>query len=66
MDPQQRLLLLTSAHALEHAGWVPRATPSSNPERTGVYVGAATHDYALNLRREVDVYYSTGGLHPLL
>ena len=60
MDPQQRLLLRTAYEALENAGYVPYATPTFNPERMGCYVGAATNDYVLNLRKDVDLHYSTG------
>lgn len=62
MDPQQRLLLHAAYQALEDAGYVPGATPTFLPERVGCYVGAATHDYAQNLREDIDVYYSTGML----
>lgn len=60
MDPQQRVLLRVAFHALENAGYVPHATPSSNPDEFGCYVGAATNDYVQNLRHEVDVHYTTG------
>ena len=60
MDPQQRLLLQISYHALENAGYVPNATQSFDPDTFAVYVGVATNDYVLNLRKDIDVYYSTG------
>ncbi|KAJ7439083.1 putative polyketide synthase [Mycena latifolia] len=66
MDPQQRVLLHAAHAALEDAGYVPRATPSSDPARFGVYIGAATSDYVQNLREEIDVYYSTGTLRAFL
>lgn len=60
MDPQQRILLHTAYEALENSGYVPGATPTSNPDTFGCYIGAATHDYLQNLRNEIDVYYSPG------
>ena len=46
MDPQQRMLLETSWQALEHAGIDPTALRRGNG---GVYVGASSIDYALEL-----------------
>ncbi len=60
MDPQQRVLLQTSYHALENAGYVPNSTPTFDPATFGTYVGAATNDYIQNLRKNIDVYYTTG------
>jgi len=65
MDPQMRVLLRTAYEALEDSGYVPNASRSFNPDTFGCYVGAATGDYVLNLRNEIDVYYSTGKGHPL-
>ncbi|KAI0685572.1 beta-ketoacyl synthase [Cytidiella melzeri] len=66
MDPQQRLLLHVSHHALENAGYVPGSTQSFDPDTFAVYVGVATNDYALNLRKDVDVYYTTGTMNSFL
>ena len=60
MDPQQRLLLHTAYEALEDAGYVLNATPSFQQATFGCYVGAATHDYAQNLKDSINVYYNTG------
>lgn len=62
MDPQQRMLLQVAYHALEDAGYVPYGTPTFNPETFGCFIGASTHDYAQNLRNDIDIYYSTGQL----
>ncbi|MGW6455147.1 SDR family NAD(P)-dependent oxidoreductase [Streptomyces sp. NPDC055078] len=43
MDPQQRLFLETGWHALEDAGYDPRALAG---RRAGVFVGASLYDYA--------------------
>lgn len=60
MSPQQRLLLHATYEAMEDAGYVPHATPTFDPDSFGVFVGVATNDYALNLKDDIDVYYSTG------
>ncbi|KAF7977208.1 hypothetical protein HWV62_4469 [Athelia sp. TMB] len=66
MDPQQRVLLHVAYEALENAGYVPDSTPSWQRDSIGCYVGAATRDYAHNLRSDIDVYYSTGTLAAFL
>ncbi|KAI8970630.1 ketoacyl-synt-domain-containing protein [Trametes punicea] len=66
MDPQQRMLLKVAYKALEHAGYCPNATPSFNPDTFATFVGVATNDYVLNLRNDIDVYYSTGTLQAFL
>ncbi|KAI0763986.1 hypothetical protein BD413DRAFT_680576 [Trametes elegans] len=48
------------------ARYCPNATPSSDPGSFGAFVGVATHDYVHNLKREIDVYYSTGTLQAFL
>lgn len=60
MDPQQRILLQVGYQALENAGYVPNTTSTFNPDTFGCFIGAATHDYAHNLRNDIDIYYSTG------
>lgn len=63
MDPQQRVLLHVAYEALEDAGYVPEATETFQREGFGCYVGVATDDYVVNLKDEVDIYYSTGAFH---
>lgn len=64
MDPQARVLLHMAYEALEDAGYVPNATPSFASESFGCYLGAAGVDYVQNLRKDIDVYYSTGNRLP--
>ncbi|KAG1780668.1 thiolase-like protein [Suillus placidus] len=66
MDPQQRNLLHTAHDALENAGYVADATPSFQRDTFGCFIGTATHDYADNLRKNIDVHYSTGTLKAFL
>ncbi|KZP30156.1 putative polyketide synthase [Athelia psychrophila] len=66
MDPQQRILLQVAYAALENAGYIPDSTPSFQRDSIGCFVGAATKDYAQNLRSDIDVYYSTGTLAAFL
>ncbi|OCH84111.1 ketoacyl-synt-domain-containing protein [Obba rivulosa] len=66
MDPQQRVLLHIAKHALDDAGFVPRATRCADPRGVGVFVGAATGDYVENLREDIDAFYSTGTLRSFL
>ncbi|KAM0344911.1 hypothetical protein ACHAPU_007044 [Fusarium lateritium] len=62
MDPQQRILLHAAQEALEDAGYVPDATPSSQRATTGCYIGLATGDYTDNLRNDIDTFYPPGTL----
>ncbi|MFI8356845.1 SDR family NAD(P)-dependent oxidoreductase [Streptomyces cyaneofuscatus] len=66
MDPQQRLFLQTAYRAVEEAGYRP-SDLSAN--RTGLFVGVATHEY-YDLLREAGVpteaYTTTGLFHAIL
>ena len=49
MDPQQRVFLEVCWHAIEHAGYAPKALAGS---RCGVFAGCAAGDYHLLFPRE--------------
>ncbi|UNI24282.1 Noranthrone synthase [Purpureocillium takamizusanense] len=62
MDPAQRLSLMTSYEAMENAGIVPGATPSTRVDRIGCYLGTTASDYMeSNLSQDVNTFYITGG-----
>lgn len=57
-DPQQRLALVTAYEALEMAGYVPNATPSTQLDRVGTFYGQTTDDYKdLNTSQDISTYY---------
>ncbi|KAF5309598.1 hypothetical protein D9611_013960 [Ephemerocybe angulata] len=66
MDPQQRLLLHVAYEALEDAGYIPHSSPSADPDHFGVYIGAATSDYAQNARDDIDIHYVSGTISAFL
>jgi iterative type I PKS product template protein len=45
IDPAQRLALMTAYEAIERAGIVPDATPSTRPDRVGVFYGVTSNDW---------------------
>jgi acyl transferase domain-containing protein len=62
-DPQQRLFMQVAWHAVEDAGHRPGALRGS---RTGVFVGATSHDYTLHLfraGRHLDAHAINGNAH---
>ncbi|OLF09647.1 hypothetical protein BLA60_17775 [Actinophytocola xinjiangensis] len=66
MDPQQRLFLETAYKAVEEAGYRPSDLAKG---RTGLFVGAASHDYYDLLREAgvpVEAFTSTGMFHAIL
>ncbi|KAJ0420671.1 beta-ketoacyl synthase [Aspergillus carlsbadensis] len=61
VDPAQRLSLMTAYEAMENAGMVPDATPSTQRDRVGVFVGSTSNDWGeTNSSQNVDTYYIPG------
>ncbi|RDW67205.1 type I polyketide synthase [Aspergillus mulundensis] len=61
VDPAQRLALLTTYEAMENAGMVPDATPSTQRSRVGVFFGITSNDWSeTNASQDVDTYYIPG------
>lgn len=61
-DPGQRLALLTAYEALEMAGFVPDATPSSQRDRVGMFYGMTSDDWReVNSGQNVGTYFIPGG-----
>ncbi|KAJ5347272.1 hypothetical protein MYU51_004319 [Penicillium brevicompactum] len=61
VDPAQRLSLMTAYEAMENAGMVPDATPSTQRDRVGVFVGSTSNDWGeTNSSQDVDTYYIPG------
>lgn len=62
IDPAQRLGLLTAYEAIEHAGIVPGATPSTQKDRVGVFYGVTSNDWMeTNSAQNIDAYFIPGG-----
>lgn len=62
MDPAQRLALMCAYEALEMAGIVADATPSTMKSRVGVFIGATSNDWCeTNSAQDVDFYFIPGG-----
>jgi len=60
-DPAQRLSLLTAYEAIENAGLVPDATPSTQRDRVGVFYGATSNDWGeTNSSQNIDTYNIPG------
>ncbi|KAF2703807.1 putative polyketide synthase [Pleomassaria siparia CBS 279.74] len=61
VDPAQRLSLMTAYEAIESAGIVPDATPSTQRERVGVFYGVTSNDWGeTNSSQDIDTYYIPG------
>ena len=62
MEPAQRLALMTAYEAIEQSGIVPDATPSTRPDRVGVYYGVTSSDwFETNSAQNIDTYFIPGG-----
>lgn len=62
VDPAQRLALLTAYEAIEQAGIVPDATPSTQKDRVGVFYGMTSNDWCeTNSAQDIDTYFIPGG-----
>ncbi|KAL2170142.1 hypothetical protein VTG60DRAFT_5164 [Thermothelomyces hinnuleus] len=62
IDPAQRLALMTAYEAIEKAGIVPGATPSTRHDRVGVFYGVTSNDWMeTNSAQNIDTYFIPGG-----
>ncbi|GAB1312815.1 fusarubin cluster-polyketide synthase [Madurella fahalii] len=62
IDPAQRLALMTAYEAIEQAGLVPGATPSTRHDRVGVFYGVTSNDWMeTNSAQNIDTYFIPGG-----
>ncbi|KAI2607013.1 ketoacyl-synt-domain-containing protein [Hypoxylon fragiforme] len=62
IDPAQRIALMTAYEAIEQAGIVPDATPSTRRDRVGVFYGVTSMDWMeTNSAQNVDTYFIPGG-----
>jgi acyl transferase domain-containing protein len=62
IDPAQRLALMTAYEAIEQAGIVPDATPSTRRDRVGVFYGITSNDWLeTNSAQDIDTYFIPGG-----
>ncbi|KAL4758755.1 ketoacyl-synt-domain-containing protein [Aspergillus foveolatus] len=62
IDPAQRLALMTAYEAIEQAGIVSDATPSTRRDRVGVFYGVTSNDWMeTNSAQDIDTYFIPGG-----
>ncbi|KZF26353.1 polyketide synthase [Xylona heveae TC161] len=62
VDPAQRIALLTAYEAIEQAGLVPDATPSTQKDRVGIFYGVTSNDWMeTNSAQDIDTYFIPGG-----
>ncbi|KAL1963600.1 hypothetical protein VTN77DRAFT_8045 [Rasamsonia byssochlamydoides] len=62
VDPASRIALMTAYEAMEQAGMVPGATPSTKTDRVGVFYGVSSNDWMeINSAQNIDTYFIPGG-----
>ncbi|KAH8585728.1 conidial yellow pigment biosynthesis polyketide synthase [Bisporella sp. PMI_857] len=62
VDPAQRIALMTGYEAIEQAGIVPDATPSTRKDRVGIFYGVTSNDWMeTNSAQNIDTYFIPGG-----
>ncbi|KAG6995597.1 hypothetical protein G7Y79_00044g080680 [Physcia stellaris] len=62
IDPAQRLALMTAYEAVEQAGIISDATPSTRRDRVGVFYGVTSNDWMeTNSAQDIDTYFIPGG-----
>ncbi|KAI0017593.1 ketoacyl-synt-domain-containing protein [Xylariomycetidae sp. FL0641] len=62
IDPAQRIALMTAYEAIEQAGIIPDATPSTRRDRVGVFYGVTSMDWMeTNSAQNVDFAFIPGG-----
>ena len=62
IDPAQRIALMTAYEAIEQAGIVADATPSTRRDRVGVFYGVTSNDWMeTNSSQNIDTYFIPGG-----
>ena len=62
IDPAQRLALMTAYEAIEQAGIIPDATPSTRRDRVGIFYGVTSNDWMeTNSAQNIDAYFIPGG-----
>ncbi|PPJ51023.1 hypothetical protein CBER1_07830 [Cercospora berteroae] len=62
IDPAQRIALMTAYEAIEQAGLVPDATPSTRRDRVGVFYGVTSNDWMeTNSAQSISKYFIPGG-----
>ena len=67
IDPAQRLALMTAYEAIEEAGIVSGATPSTQKDRVGVFYGVTSNDWMeTNSAQKIDTFFIPGRNHAFI